>query len=335
MEIRSRIFEKYTDYNFNIPVNEGDRIVFQGKNIKEGDVIFEKSENTLKKSLNIPKVLKCKNIDCEKYITTLDGQYIEEGEVIAQKVAKGGLTMVEMTSPVSGVVDLSRIKQGFVDILGEEKSSLVKSDFNGVVRNINSIEGIEVTTDVVCVDGVITTKMKGKLTGTLEVLGDGNTIFTEKALDQDYRGKIVWVGPYLYNRVAIELFERGAVAVLTYAMSYIEFRDLGLPIMIFGGFGSVHCDSKFLKKFLTFKDRFTVFDSEENQLYILSGSNIKNRGWFVNQYVNQSVISRSISTYGYIGNILEYDQDSQICLVDFDKKGTSLIHLGLLEFIDL
>jgi len=154
-------------------------------------------------------------------------------------------------------------------------------------------------------------------------------------LSDDYRGKIVWVGPYLYNRVAIELFEKGAVAILTYAMSYTEFREIGLPIMILGGFGSVHCDVVFLKKLLTFRNKFVMLDTYQNQLFILSDSDLTNREWFVKQYINQSVISRSQLTYGYIGKILDYDQDSNNVLVDFGKKGTSLMNIGLIDFIDL
>jgi len=336
MEIKSRLFEKYTEYECCIPLNEGDRVVTKGKKIREGDIFLEKSESTLKKSINVPKVLNCKNNDdCENYVLRMDGEYIEKGELLAQKVSAGGLNLTKLFSPVSGVLDFSRMKQGYIDILGEERKSVVRSDFFGIINGIDPTEGLLITTDVVCVDGVVSSKAEGNLFGNLEVLGDGNTILTEKVLEDDYRGKIVWVGPYLYNRVAIELFERGAVAVLTYAMSYTQFREIGLPIMILGGFGSVHCDASFLKKFLAFKNKFVILNSHESQLLILSGSDIKHKGWFVNQYENQNVISRSTSTYGYIGKVLEFDRETSFLLVDFGKRGTSLIHIGLLDFIDL
>ena len=336
MEIRSRIFEKYTNYQCSIPLKDGDRVLVKGKKIKEGDLLLEKSESTLKKSINLPKVLNCKsNEGSEKYVLKMDGEYIEKGELLAQKVSSGRLNLTELFSPVSGVLDFSRIKQGYIDILGEERKSIVRSDFTGTINGVDPIEGLLISTDVVCIDGVVSSKTEDNLFGNLKILGDGNTILTEKILEDDYRGKIVWVGPYLYNRVAIELFERGAVAVLTYAMSYTEFREIGLPIMILGGFGSVHCDGSFLKKFLSFKNKFVILNNNENQLFILSNSDFKHRGWFVSQYENQSVISRSPSTYGSIGKVLEYDRDTSFVLVDFGKRGTSLIHIGLLDFVDL
>ena len=335
MEIKSRIFEKYTDFKFNIPLFNNDKVVIKEGNINVGDILLKRSQSTLKKSLYVPKMLNCKVEESEKYLLRMDGEYVERDEILAKKLASSGLTFTEITCPVSGVLELSRIKQGYIDILGEEVESVFKSDFTGYVNGINPTDGLTITSNAVCVDGVVSTKSSGKLFGNLEILGDGNTILTEKGLDDDYRGKIVWVGPYLYNRVAIELFERGAIAVLTYAMSYTEFREIGLPIMLLGGFGSVHCDYAFLKRFLSFRNKFVILDGKQNQLYILANSDIKHKGWFVKQYTNQSVISRSSSTYGYIGKVLEFDEDTNVALVDFGKRGTSLIHIGLLEYIDL
>jgi len=335
MEIRSRIFERYPNYKFKIPLKNTDKIVIGEGEVNMGDTLFERADTPLKKSLSVTKVLGCKNEECERYVVKVDGEYLEEGEVIARKTSSGKLSVVELVSPITGILDLTRIKMGYVDILGEESLSVVQSDFKGYIETVNPIDGLVVVTDAVCVDGVVSSKSDEKFFGKLEVLGDGKTILKESNLGDDYSGKIVWVGPYLYNKVAVGLFERGAIAVITYAMSYSEFRDIGLPIMILGGFGSVHCDTVFLNRFLSFKEKFVMLDSSENQLFILSNSDIKNNRWFVNNYTNQLVISRSVSTYGYIGKIMEFDQESGNAFVDFGNKGKSLMNIGLLDFIDL
>ncbi len=335
MEIRNRIFERYPNYKFKIPLKNSDRIIIGEGKVNIGDTLFERVDTPLKKSLSVTKILNCKNEECEKYVVRVDGEYLEEGEIIAQKTSSGKLSVTELVAPTNGILDLTRVKMGYVDILGEESTSIVESDFSGFVDTINPVDGLVVVTDAVCVDGVVTTKSDEKFFGKLEILGDGKTILKESSLDDDYSGKIVWVGPYLYNRVAIELFERGAVAVITYAMSYSEFREIGLPIMILGGFGSVHCDNMFLDKLLKFKGKFVMFDSVENQLFILSESDIQNNKWFVNLYTNQLVISRSISTYGYIGKVIDFDNESNNAFVDFGNKGKLLMNIGLLDFIDL
>lgn len=336
MEIRSRLFEKYTDYKFSIPLTGRERVyVKQGSYVKEGKELFEGVSSGIKKSIYIPKVLNCKQEDISKYVVRVDGEYVDEGEVIAKMVSKGGLTITQAISPVSGILDLSRVSKGYVDILGEESKSVFVSDFNGYVNTVNPNDGIVITTDAVCVDAVATTKSENRFFGKLDILSDGKSIVTEKVLESDYSGKIVWVGPFLYDRVAYELFERGAVAILTYSISYREFRNIGLPIAVLGGFGSVHCDSKFIDTLVSLKDRLVILDGFENQLFVISELAKENMGWFVERYINQYVISRASSTYGYIGKIVDVQGDSGYVYVDFEKKGNSLIHIGSLDFVDL
>jgi hypothetical protein len=334
MEVRSRIFEKYTDYKFSIPLLGNEKIfVKQGSYVKPGDRLFEGFNNTVKKSIYLPKILNSKIEDSYKYITRIDGEYIDGGDRIAQKVSKSGLTLVEAVSPDSGVVDLSRISKGYVDILGEENSTIFESDFDGYINIINPNDGMVITSDAVCVDAVASTKTENRYFGKLEILADGSSIVTEKILENDYRGKVVWVGPYLYDRVASELFERGAVAILTYAISYREFRNIGLPIAVLGGFGSVHCDTQFIQNLTSLKGKLTILDGIENQLFVISKMNKENRDWIVDQYIGQTVISRSLSSYGYIGRIT--DLEGEYAFVDFNKKGKILVHIGSLDFIDL
>jgi hypothetical protein len=336
MEIRSRLFENYNDYKFSIPLNGTEKVyVKQGQSIKVGDKLFGRDDSTVKKSIYLPKNLNCRVEDCAKYITRIDGEYVEKGERLAQKLSKGGLAISELVTPVSGILDLSRISKGYVDISGEESEVIFESDFSGYVNLVDPNDGLVITSNAVCVDAVSTTKSESKFFGKLDILSDGNSIVTEKVLDQNYSGKIVWVGPYLYDRVAIELFERGAQALLTYAMSYTDFRNIGLPIAVLGGFGNVHCDVSFIKKLVTLKDRFTILDGMENQLFVVSDTGNKNLGWFVNQYVNQTVISRASSTFGYVGKVVELQEDSEYVVVDFGKKGKSLLHIGSLDFLDL
>ncbi len=335
MEIRNRIFEKYIDHTFSIPLRDSDRVLIKKGKIDVNKALIERFESTLKKTIYIPDILKCKESDCKNYILKIDGEYIDKGEIIAGKTSKGGLTITEVKSPIGGILDLSRVEHGYIDILGEEKESILESNFNGEVVEIDPVEGLVVKSNIVAVDGVVSSRIGGKIFGVLEVLGDGKTILKENVLEDNYRGKIVWVGPYLYNRVAIELFERGALAVLTYAMSYSDFRSMGLPVMILGGFGFVHCDNLFLDKLLSFKGKYLIFDNEENQIFILSDSTISNRDWIVNRYTGQRVISRATSTYGYIGKVLEHEEDTDFLIIDFDKKGTAVIHIGLVDFVDL
>ena len=335
MQISNRIFEKYDNYRFKIPLVDGDKVIAKEGEVNTGDILFEKLNYPLKKTINISKALGCKSNESENYVLKIDGEYVERGEVIARKTSSGKLNVLQFMSPVSGVIDLGRIKSGYIDILGEQTYSVIKSDFTGAIESIDPIIGMIISTNAVAIDGVVSSGSKEKLFGKLEILGDGYTILNESSLNEDYRGKIVWVGPYLYEKVAGELFEKGALGIITYAMSYEQFRELGLPVLILGGFGFVHCDNEFLNRFLEFKDKFVMIDMEENQLFVISDSNIRNKEWFVTEYINQRVISRSPSTYGYIGTVIDYESETNNILIDFGKRGRSLMNIGLVDFIDL
>ncbi|MGI6423458.1 MAG: hypothetical protein ACOX0X_02500 [Candidatus Dojkabacteria bacterium] len=336
MEIRSRMLEPYKDYQFSIPLDGRERVyVKAGSTISSGDKLFESLSSGSKKSLYLPKILECKVENIPSCMSRIDGEYVEEGEVIARRVRRGGLSILEVLAPVSGILDFRKISKGYIDILGEESSNIFVSDFNGYITAVNPNDGIVVKADALSIDVVATTKEQEKYFGKLEIIEDGNSIITEGVLADDYSGKIVWVGPYLYDRVAYELFERGATAILTYAISYLQFREMGLPIAVVGGFGSVHCDTRFINNLVTLRNRLVILDGYENQLFVIAKSDKKSREWFVKDYINQLVISRAPSTYGYIGKVVDIQGNSGYLYVDFDKKGQSLLHIGVLDFIDL
>jgi len=135
VEIRSRLFEKYENYTLNIPLRGEDKVLEKKDRVGIGDDFLEKTGSSVKKTIYLPTVLHVKSEDSEKYLVCMHGEYIEKGEVIAKKTSSGGLTVIDLTSPVSGILDLSRIKQGYVDILGEERKSIVKSNFEGEIRS--------------------------------------------------------------------------------------------------------------------------------------------------------------------------------------------------------
>lgn len=336
MEVRYRVLEKYNNYEFKIPLL-GKEIVHinQGQYVNKGDILFERSQSTLKKSIYIPKILDCRIDECSKYVERIDGEFIEEGEVLARKYSPAGFSVTEVFSPISGVMDLERIGKGYIDFLGEENRVIYESNFKGYVKSINPHEGLIINAPAVGIDIVTSTRTNEKVFGKLDILGNGKDIVSEDSLDTDYRGKIVWVGQYLYKKVAIEIFERGAVGILTYSMPYEEFRSIGLPITVLGGFGSVHCDERYIDRIVSMKDNFVILDGQENQLFIISDIELINSDWFVDKYLNETVISRSPSHYGYIGKVIDIQKETNYVYVDYGKKGRLLENLGTLDFIDL
>jgi hypothetical protein len=270
-----------------------------------------------------------------KYITCIDGQYVEKGDIIAQKSRSNGLTIKQIVVNQSGIVDLSRIKKGFIDILGEESEVIVKSNFNGTVVEILPGSHITINAPASALDLVSTTLFDDKVFGSM--------IFLNKEVDKlqdipdiDLRAKIVWADAYLSLSSILKLFQRGANAVLTYCMEYDDFRSVGLPVGVIEGVGKIHCDRKLFDQLIKLDGKFVVLDGEENQLFVAKETQDGKVGesYFVSGLLGSTVISRHTAHYGHIGKITQV-HDLEYVTVDFGMTGKAIVNLGSLDFITL
>jgi hypothetical protein len=336
MLIKAKLFEHYNNYRFNIPLNGGERIfVSNNQRIKIGDNIFSKTDNSIKESYFLVDELMCKTSDCLKYVTCIDGSYVEKGEVLAQKARKNGLTLKQIVAGVSGVVELDRLSKGFIDILAEEEEVVIKSNFNGIVSEVLPGSYISIDSPASALDLVATTLFDEKLFGNLVFLTDGIGVISSIP-DIDIKGKIVWAGSYLPLALALKLFQRGVSAVLTYSMEYEDFKNLGLPVGVIEGFGKIHCDEKFFKELYKLNEKFVVLDGQEHQLFIAKQSQqerVEDKH-FVKELLGATVISRHSAHYGYIGTIVQI-HDLDYVSVDFQFAGKAIVDIGSLDFISM
>jgi hypothetical protein len=336
MLIKSRVFEHYKDYAFKIPLVGGERIhVKIGEQITANQPLFTKTDNRIRESYFLADELGCKPSEAMNYVTCIDGVYIEEGEVLAQKTSRNGLTIKKIVSRVSGIVDMARLSKGFIDILAEEEQIVVESKFLGTITNIIPGSNIGVNAPASVLDLAATTLSNEKLFGEITFLQENREI-TSQIPDINLKGKIVWVGAYLPLGLAYKVFKKGARAILTYSMEYEDFKDLGLPIAVIEGFGRIHCDEKFFQELYKINNKFVVLDSEENQLFITKEKQ-KEQGpgeYFVRELLGAQVISRHSAHYGYIGEIVQINELNYVT-IDFGSSGRSVVDLGSLDFISM
>lgn len=336
MIIKAKVFEHYNNYQFNIPLLGGERIYVKDKQkVKVGDKLFAKTDNNIKESYYLVDELGCKTSECLKYITCIDGVYVEKGEILAQKTGRNKLTIKQIVAGVSGIVELDRLSKGFIDILGEEEEIDVKSSFTGVVSQVFPGSAITINSPASALDLVATTIFQQKLFGDLIFLTDGVEVLTQIP-DIDIKGKIVWAGSYLPLNLAFKLFERGIKAVLTYCMEYEDFKNLGLPVGVIEGFGKIHCDEQFFKQFHKFNNKFVVIDGEERQMFVAKDSQLEKSDtqYFVRELLGSKVVSRHSSHYGYIGTIVAM-HDLDYVTVNFGSAGRVIVDIGSLDFITM
>jgi hypothetical protein len=336
MLIKAKIFEHYNKYSFKIPLTGGEKLYVKNQQrIISGNPLFSKTENRIKESYFLVDELGVKASECYKYITCINGEYIEKGEVLAEKKRQSGLTMKQIVSGVFGIVDFDRLDKGFVDVLAEEENIIVNSNFSGIITEILPGSHITINSPASALDLAATTLFDEKLFGNISFINKRNSIMSEIP-DIDLKGKIVWVGSYLPLSLALKVFQKGARGILTYSMEYEDFKNLGLPIGVIEGFGKIHCDEKYLKELYKLDEKFAVLDSVENQLFVAKQEQIKTveGGFFIKELLGARVISRHSAHYGYIGTIIQIN-DLNYVTVDFGTSGKSIVDLGSLDFITM
>lgn len=340
MIVKHKIFEKYDKYAFNIPYKSGDRVlVNRGDRINSGTDILRKSESNIKHSFYLPEQIDVEVAKIHNYINCIDGEFVNKGDVLAQKVVSGGLNIKKLISPEQGVVDLSRLSNGYIDLLGEENEILVQSKFDGVVEEINPVDGINILSsayalDLLTISDILLRKgRERKMIGEFIVLREGKDLLL-KAEEENYQDKIVFVGKYLHPELLQDLFKKGAVFVLTYSMNYEDFRRQGLPVGVIGGFGEMYTSKDILKLISTMNGKLVVVDYDESQMFFVTDDSVfkTKDDIFVKNAIGSKVISRSLSIYGMLGTILSME-DEQYATVEWEGGQRSIVNIANVEFV--
>jgi hypothetical protein len=343
MIVRRKIFEKYKDYRFSIPYQSGDRVsVRAGEGIKKGQEILTKSGSHITHSFYLPEEIDVQVGKLKEHTNCIDGELVEKGDILAERVMPGGLSVKKVVSPVQGVVDLSRLKSGYLDILGEEEETIVKSSFEGVVEGIDPVDGVNIVSDAYALDLLSVSdadnrnKKNRRIVGEFSVIGNGTDLVL-KADEESYRDKVVFTGKYLHPELLYDLFQKGALFVLTYSMDYTDFRRQGLPVGVVGGFGEIHSSKDITKLISSMDGTFVVVDYDENQIFFVTNDKtyLNREGLFVKTAVGSTVISRALSNYGMLGKVVGVEEESNYINVEWESTQRTIINIGSVEFVSI
>lgn len=335
MILKHKILEKYESYAFKLPVSSKDNVLVKvGETVDEGTKLYIKKSSNARHSFYLPDQLKCPLYNVIQYVSCIDGEFVNEGDVLAEKVSTGGLTVKRLISPSNGIVDLTRIKSGYIDVLGEEHEILVKSTFKAKVVDINPLEGITLNSSALALDLLsVSNSDRSPVTGEFIALNVGKDVKI-RGEDKSYEGKIVFVGKHLHTDLLRDLFEKGAKFVLTYSMDYQDFRNQGLPVGLIGGFGEIYSGEELLEALTDLSGHYAVVDFEESQLFFLEDINkfSKKESVFVKNLVGSKIVSHALGSYGMTGEIVSVEGSSYVT-VGWEHGGRSVVNLGSLEFV--
>lgn len=343
MIIRHELITKYDSYQFKIPYGVRDKVLVKPEQVVSlGDELVQRRDNSKAYSLFIPNQIDITIKEIPQYLTCINGEFVNEGDILIEKPNKGGLTIANLVAPVEGVVDLERIESGYLDILGEEGEFVSKSTFSGVVDDVNLVDGIVLTSSASAMDIKVLSKMyqknePEKVIGEFVVVGDGNSLQL-RADDTDYSNKIVFAGKYLHTALLQDLFERGASFVLAYSMEYEDFRKQTLPLGLLGGFGEISCSNSIMSLLVGRNGDLCSIDLDESQIFFLSDrkeSAKRKESSFVQNAVGSIVRSLSPANYSMLGKVSGVEEDRAYIAVEWENGSKGLIEIGAVEFVSL
>ncbi|NMC09086.1 hypothetical protein GYA44_02025 [Candidatus Microgenomates bacterium] len=342
MIIKHKLLETYNDYRFSIPYKLGDRVLVEtGSRITDGTPLIESRSSHRKNSFFVPEQIGCTLKEVLDTLTCIDGEFVQKGETLAQKISSGGLSVKKLVAPSAGIVDLARIENGYIDLLGEENTSDIVSNFTGEVESSSLIEGLVINSSAVALDLISISDIfdikennkEKKIVGEFVSLSEGKDLRLHST-EESYQNKIVFVGKYLHIDLLHDLFQKGASFVLTYSMNYEDFRRQGLPVGIIGGFGEIHSSSKLLSTISAMNGRLAVVDYSESQLFFIQDivDNLKSNNTFLSNLNGATVKSLLLSNYGMVGQIQSVEEEGYVSVI-WENGSSSMVNLGGVEFI--
>ncbi|MCA9374874.1 hypothetical protein KC622_00930 [Candidatus Dojkabacteria bacterium] len=339
MNRKETIWKIESKFDYRIPLRGNNRLYVEvGDNVAPGSKLFNAEHKKLMETYHLPSLLGIKADNVKDYVGRINGEYISKGDLIAERLMSGGLASKRVISGSDGIVSLTRVGSGYVDILSESEDKEVTSPVNGTVSEISLNNYISLSTSAVGLEYEVSKNLEkpgsplnGQIQGELELIGNGDSVYTEKDLNSNYSDKIVFAGRYLPLDLLIKLYERDCSLVLAYSLDYLDYKKTDMPVVILGGFGQLSLPKEILKFFQKAAGKHVVIPTEEDShVYFLLDRKQKghiNREWFASG-IERGAFVRALepSSFGFTGEVVSVDPEEGVdYIVAKDLKGKSML----------
>ncbi|HRI05419.1 MAG TPA: hypothetical protein PLV59_00480 [Candidatus Dojkabacteria bacterium] len=345
----SRLLYRQPSYRLLIPF-EGhvQTKVKKGDSVHPGDVLFVKTAKKIISSSFIPTELGVKIEDAKDYIVRLNGEYVLKGEVLAEKMVAGGLSIKRLYAGEDGILNLNRIDKGFVDILSESTSEEYYCESFGRVLDVDLTNGLSIETLVwklpLLTDNYHEkpNEYKNVRVGNFKVVGDGSSVYVDKNLEDDYKGCIVYAGRFAYPELLKEIYKRGAEYVMVYSMDYQDFASLPFAVGIIGGFGHIPYPKEYVEIAKGMKDSFCSVDLTQNTIVwpdkgrYLTKNPIEINDTFISELrVGMYVRVVDSENFRALARVLDVNTDENMVSIEFEDGRRSFVSSTILLPVQL
>jgi hypothetical protein len=251
-------------------------VVENGQKISEGELIYSVEKQSVIETYYLPKLLGIKAEKARDYLGRVAGEYVNQGDLIAERLTSGGLVTKKLVAGIEGVIGLDRLSKGYLDILSESTTVEFNSPVDGIVKDLVLNKKIVVECEGIGVRYVYSSPMIQQeiehfkdIGGELVVVGSRKESISKTALDDSYDNKMVFLGKYLNPEIALEVYKRNAKAVIAYSADFFEVNKYEIPIIVLKGFGHIKQDSSILDTFEKSGGQWVRLDSDNGYIDIL------------------------------------------------------------------
>lgn len=331
----NRVVSRYTivDDTLLFVEVEGNAELFvrSGEKVSRGDDLYSVDRKKILESHYLPKALGIPVSKCDEYIGRVGGEYVMEDELLAEKLASAGLVTKKLVAGVDGIVSLKRLDKGYIDILSEADRVVQKSPVDGEIVDVVLNSGIYIKTSATKVpifdaEGFIDIENQPEVTGRLHSIVKNHEVPGPAMLDDEYEGKIVFVGQHFHRKLVTELYKKGCEAIIAYAADVDEILSLGIPVVVIKGYGRTQLDEEYYKLIEKNEGEWVKIDLREESIYLF-GDRVtvahEKRYFSPNLNVGDIVISHDIDTLGLSGKVISVDVEDEKYVVVSTNGSTS------------
>ncbi len=337
-----RLINKVKEHKVLVPA-EG-LVTFNCKRldqVRKGTTLFTTKNQKVVETHILTEELNVKVQDVKEYLVRIEGEYVMQGEQLAERLVNGGLSIKRVSAGTDGIISFARLDRGVIDILGEEEIIEHKSPIYGRVTDIDIVKGVYISTECFGIFGKNNyIKENIELSGEFVFLGSGDSIYSSKHLSERYDNKIVFVGKFVYPDLVSELYKRGAMHVITYAINYEDLRNISFNITVLGGFGNIAMPDMWYNSIKDFNGSYVsiLLEKGKSTIYIVDDAQylienqVKIKSDIVDDLkVGMDVRIRDISNLNEIGKVAYIE--NEYIQVRLESGSTILVNASCLDIV--
>jgi hypothetical protein len=246
MKIIKPFIKQLEDHNFKLELlGNIEILVKRGDKVKMGDDLYKRDYKRILESYSIQKELGVTPNKVREYLVRLNGEYVIKGEVLAERLANGGLVLKKIYATVDGLLSFERLDEGFIDILSEFESEVIKSHISGIITDFDHSKQMIIKSKALGIE-IKNKWSRGEVSGEFDIVSKGDSVYSEKDLNENYRDKVVFAGRFAYPELITQILKRGAKAVVVWSMNYSDYVQFQDYVIILGGFGQIPFDYSFI-----------------------------------------------------------------------------------------